>query len=118
MFVPAAPCTWGVRARAYLSALPARARSHPPTPINLHLRPTHLRSHSRMRKELAPGPTRPCLESAPFSTRSCPTRSRFYQRAHAADCTGDQYAPVVISRWRPLQPHASLAVYKPVRAPS
>jgi hypothetical protein len=55
---------------------------------------------------------------APISTHSRPTRSRFYQRAHAADRAGDQCTLAVISRWRPLQPRAPLAVYKPVRAPS
>jgi hypothetical protein len=54
----------------------------------------------------------------PISTCSRPTRSRFYQRAHASNRAGDQCAPAVISCWHPLQPRAPPAVYKPVRAPS
>jgi hypothetical protein len=65
----------------------------------------------------------PCIharshQSAPISTGSRPTHSRFYQRAHGADRAGDQCAPAVISRWRPLQPRVPPAVYKSVRAPS
>jgi hypothetical protein len=54
---------------------------------------------------------------APISTCSHPMRSRFYQRAYAADHAGDQCAPAVISPWCPLQPRVPPAVYKPVRAP-
>jgi hypothetical protein len=57
-------------------------------------------------------------QSAPGPTRPRPTRSRFYHRVHAADRAGDQCAPAVISRWRPLQPRAPPTVYKPVRTPS
>jgi hypothetical protein len=92
-----------VRARRVCARIYGRAKSPCPVPC---LRassprpfpPVHARSHP----------------PAPISTGSRPTRSRFYQRAHA----GDQCAPAVISRWRPLQPRAPPAVYKPVRAPS
>jgi hypothetical protein len=89
-----------VRARCVCARIRGRAKS--PRSVHASVPRVGARSH----------------QSAPISTGSCPTRSRFYQRAHAADRAGDQCAPAIISRLRPLQPRAPPAVYKPVRAPS
>jgi hypothetical protein len=87
------PC---VRPKAFAPA-PAAARR------------VHTRSHVS-----APGVRARSHPSAPFTMHSRPTRSRSYQRVHA----GNQCAPAIISRWRPLQPRAPLAIYKPVGTPS
>jgi hypothetical protein len=88
-----------VRARRVCARIRGRAKS--PRPVHASAPRVRARSH----------------QSAPISTGSRPTRSRFYQRAHAGDRAGDQCAPAVISRLHPLQPRAPPAVYKPVRAP-
>jgi hypothetical protein len=98
----------------------SRGRAKNPRPF-LPVRTRRVCARIRGRAK-SPRPFPPiCARShlpAPISMHSRPTRLRFYQRAHAADRAGDQCAPAVISRWRPLQPRAPPAVYKPVRAPS
>jgi hypothetical protein len=90
---------------------PVRARSLRPVP--------RIRASSPRRSHLSVPEVRARSHPpAPLTTRSRPTRSRSYQRAHALDNTGDQCTPTIISRWSPLQPRAPPPVYKPVGAPS
>jgi hypothetical protein len=110
VFVSAAPCMWAVCAWSHASAPPAHAQFHPSAPGST--RPHRFpcvrarrvcarirgrtknpypvpRVHAWNSRPFPPVRTR-SHPPAPLSMHPRPTRSRFYQRAHAPNRMGDQ----------------------------
>jgi hypothetical protein len=102
VFAPAAPCARGICAqfhesvpgstRPRLESVPGRTRLRPfpcVRPEAFVPAPAAGRRVCAQSHASTPGVRARSYPSAPFTTHSSPTRSRFYQRVHVPDRTGD-----------------------------